>query len=921
MRQNGPIVIDATGEAEKYLPPIIQERWPNAQRIVCRPDAWELLPDAERHQEAERMISRILRGIRISEEGYWLEELERLKALNRKLVRRLVAMAVLFGLAIVFAVLFRIFQVRAERESTIAIAGQLTAKSEFLRQQDGPSLETSVLMAMRAHQLRSEVGQPSIETWRALNKGIELLPGKVGRPLYPFEQDVLAQAYVGKNAVLFVRQRTASVSDDQAVLWSFDEVEGGWRRVRRFDAAEHGEIVRVNADGRWIVTKRSGGFAVWSTSDGEVVNEIPVSTGDELWEVVALSPGGRWLAMAAGDDLHVYDLRADRGTPIRAFAIGWPGIAVFSPNEQHLAFADWERLILYSLESGEALHQTEMPPGTSQVGPPMFSPDGEYIAVHLASNQTFQMAPSATPGGVNNKVYVWRVSNEARRPSATAGDNWQPYEMIVREDQFDIVFGQSLDTPKLAILERSQPVQVLDLFSKVSFTLSAGDQGARNAAFEFGQLLAVHRDGTARLWSTKKRIELRRLTHQRPVLEAHFLQGRGWGGAQILTISDDGEVRLWGRPKGSVVKGTGARQVMKWSLPGDYILSADSLAYRTDARTGETIQIPLNIESDHVCVAGALSPDGRHAAFATKWAPPGQPQTLCLVDLSGKHEQINFPLERRVEVRDLIIALGGSPVLATTLGGAVLVWTPYATAEEERLRVLRGAKAGSNSSQETSFELLDPVGDSFLRVVGGDNITLIRRATSGKILGELRLRTRWNPNRAHPSWRRSDSGEYLSFPTDDGQFFLVETRGLVSTKIAPTEKAQLLQVDNDGRLLLRCEGAFVVVNQAGDTLYRIADTSIPDIGRLGGDGRLLVVVESDGAVTVWDLENGLPLAGLPADDKVGGAMFGPGGDHLILLYPRSFRMRRWKGEALVQVASALIGRELTQDEWQTTIYT
>jgi WD40 repeat protein len=358
---------------------------------------------------------------------------------------------------------------------------------------------------------------------------------------------------------------------------------------------------------------------------------------------------------------------------------------------------------------------------------------------------------------------------------------------------------------------------------------------------------------------------------------------------------------------------------MKWSASGDWILSADNLAYRIDAHTGVEVQIPLNIALDHRCVAGALSPDGRHAAFATKWAPPGQPQTLRLVDISGKHEQIDLPLERQIEVQDIAVALAGAAVLATTQEGSVLVWTPEATVEAERLRVFQGTEAETNAIRRTDIVLLDPAGDSFLRVSGKEDTMLIRRATSGDILGELKLRTRWNPNRGRSFWQRSDNDEYLALTDDDGQFSLVETRAMASTRIAPPHKSKLLQVDNEGRLLLRTKEGFVVVSKSGDTLYRLSHTSIPKTARLDRDGGLLVAVEKDGAVTVWNLENGLVLVSLPANNKVRGAMFGAGGDHLLLLYPRSFRMRRWRGATLVQVASALIGRELTQDEWQTHV--
>jgi WD40 repeat protein len=675
MRQSGPIVIDATGEADKYLPRIIQERWPNAQRIACRPDVLAQLPEAKHQQETERIVGRILRGIRISEEGYWIEELERLKALNRKLVRRLIAAVALFGLALVFAVLFRMHQVRAEREATIAIAGQLTATSDFLRQQEGPSLETSVLLAKRAYQMRSQVGVPSIDAWRALNNGIELLPGKIGQPLYPFGPGVPVRAYVGKTAVLFLRQKRAATNSEQAGLWSFDGDTGTWQHIRGFSAGEHGEAVSANMDGHWMVSRRSGEFVVRNTWDGEVIRSIALSAGEELRARALLSPAGRYLAMADSSGFYVYDLQAAEKAPGRSFPIVWIDNCAFSPDERYLADAAPDRLTLYNPESGDVLRRTRMPPGTDQVGPPMFSPDGAYVALHLAMNQTFQAAPSATPGGVNYKVYVWPVPKKAMGPVSAAADRWQPYEVILRDKRFDVVFGQSRVTPKLAILDRSQPVQLLDLFSKVSFTLSAGDQGARSAAFESGRLLTVNRDGTARLWDTQQRIELRRLTHRRPVGEAHFLKGSQWGGAQALTVSDDGEVRLWGPPEASLVIAASLFRVLKWGPSGDWILSADSRALRIDARNGEKKQIPLQLSPGHRCIAGALSPDGRYAAFATKWAPPGAPQTLRLVDINREHGQIDLPLEGR-EVSDLTVAPGGSPVIAATEKGAVLIWHP-----------------------------------------------------------------------------------------------------------------------------------------------------------------------------------------------------------------------------------------------------
>jgi hypothetical protein len=76
-RRQAPILIDALGQDERYVPTSIIERWPNAQRITLRLDEWDQLGANELHALEERTRMRILGGITQSAGNIYREELER----------------------------------------------------------------------------------------------------------------------------------------------------------------------------------------------------------------------------------------------------------------------------------------------------------------------------------------------------------------------------------------------------------------------------------------------------------------------------------------------------------------------------------------------------------------------------------------------------------------------------------------------------------------------------------------------------------------------------------------------------------------------------------------------------------------------------------------------------------------------------
>jgi len=84
-RITAPILIDVTGEGDRWIPESIKNRWPNCQRVPLLLDEWQRQPEEERQEIEAGVLSRILSGIRLSQTQITFEDLEREKALVRKL--------------------------------------------------------------------------------------------------------------------------------------------------------------------------------------------------------------------------------------------------------------------------------------------------------------------------------------------------------------------------------------------------------------------------------------------------------------------------------------------------------------------------------------------------------------------------------------------------------------------------------------------------------------------------------------------------------------------------------------------------------------------------------------------------------------------------------------------------------------------
>lgn len=78
-RRTSPIVIDATGEGDRWLPEVISRQWPDINRIDLRREDVEAAGLVSNSVFTERIQQRIIGSIQQSEHATVFEDLERSK--------------------------------------------------------------------------------------------------------------------------------------------------------------------------------------------------------------------------------------------------------------------------------------------------------------------------------------------------------------------------------------------------------------------------------------------------------------------------------------------------------------------------------------------------------------------------------------------------------------------------------------------------------------------------------------------------------------------------------------------------------------------------------------------------------------------------------------------------------------------------
>lgn len=93
-RRAAPILVDPTGQGDRWVPEPVRKRWPDAQRVEVRVAEWERLTESERGQRVQRVTAQIVRGIRLSESKV-VDDI--LRAKRKEILRLRVLVCLLIG--------------------------------------------------------------------------------------------------------------------------------------------------------------------------------------------------------------------------------------------------------------------------------------------------------------------------------------------------------------------------------------------------------------------------------------------------------------------------------------------------------------------------------------------------------------------------------------------------------------------------------------------------------------------------------------------------------------------------------------------------------------------------------------------------------------------------------------------------------
>jgi WD40 repeat protein len=318
-RQTAPLLVETSGEGERWIPAKLKKRWPNAQRVEVRLADWSRLADRDAVSRGQAELGRILDGIRINERQLVFEDLERVKRLVRRLQRSL-AVAVLASLLALVA--FGLALSNANRANKLANEKTSLASAEA-KARDEAEKQTRLAEARLKHaghsmydsQLALVASRMSTDPSFAL--GILEDPLRCPEELRDFtwrfyhrlcRRDQLRWVAHDKRiaCVLFVPDGKALVTashDGTVKVWDTETAE------QRLTIAGHRGPVTAAAlstDGMGLVTgDYSGQVRLWDVKTGQ--ERMAFAGHSSQVHDVAISPNGRCVAASSSTTLLMWD--------------------------------------------------------------------------------------------------------------------------------------------------------------------------------------------------------------------------------------------------------------------------------------------------------------------------------------------------------------------------------------------------------------------------------------------------------------------------------------------------------------------------------------------------------------------------------------------------------------------------------------